>query len=324
MRNVAPEIAYGRAREITRELLGREHMVARAILYILFKKLKSLHDDADSLSRLSINLQNCHVALSQMNHTGNMTLVSTIERILRTLSNDARQSWARLTDSMDKLGKQIGFSDLCNFVVQEARIARSRYGMLTIDSEQHRPQTRHHRVGNERRHSLFAVQTLTDDSCPFCDRRHGLAQCRGFTDLPMQATWRVVRRKRLWQHGGHASNECDSPKKCGIERCLWSSHHLLHVVPDANKTKLVGLCNSTSQTESGTCLGVVPTVSGTFTVEAACLRIEFESADSGKTVAAEQAFAIRSLPISPPVISPTEIAGQYNHLKDTTFFGASK
>ncbi|KER26857.1 hypothetical protein T265_05988 [Opisthorchis viverrini] len=51
-----------------------------------------------------------------MNHTSDMNSVSNIERILRTLSKEARRNWARLVDSMDNLGKQMGFSDLCNFI----------------------------------------------------------------------------------------------------------------------------------------------------------------------------------------------------------------
>ncbi|KER26488.1 hypothetical protein T265_06278 [Opisthorchis viverrini] len=289
-----PEIAYGRAREILKDLFGREHMVARAILDDQFKKLKPLHDDADSLSRLSINPQNCHVSLSQMNHPSDMHPVSTIERILRTLSKDARRNWARLADSMGNLGKQIGFSDLRNFVSQAARIARSRCAMTR---------------------ALFATKDM--------DRRS------------------VV---------GSLTCQCKQDGKCGIENCLLSHHHLLHVMPDANKSTLVGLCNSTSQTESGTCIGVVPVcvngpqgsvltyvlldrgsdvtlvtkdlldevVSGTSTVQATSLRIEFESADSGETVVTEQAFAIRYLPVSPSVMSPKKIASQYNDLKDTT------
>ncbi|TGZ71771.1 hypothetical protein CRM22_002472 [Opisthorchis felineus] len=178
-----PEIVYDRVREILKDLLGRELMVARAVLDDLFKKLKPLQDDADSLYSLSVNFQNCHVALSQMNHTSDMNFVSTMERVLRTLSEGARRNWARLSDTMDNLGKQIQFSDLCIFVSPEARIARCRYGMIAVSSEElHLPQTQQHRVGNERRHNLFTVQKETYGLCPLCDTgcRHGLACCQKF------------------------------------------------------------------------------------------------------------------------------------------------
>ncbi|TGZ73054.1 hypothetical protein CRM22_001737 [Opisthorchis felineus] len=224
-----------------------------------------------------------------------------------------------------------------------------------------------HEVGSEKRHNLFTVQKVTYGLCSLCDGRHGLACCQKFNDLPTQARWRVVERKRLFSaclRPGHASTKCDSPKECGIEGCSASHNHLLHVIPDANKTISVGLCNSTSQVKSGTSLGVVPvrmkgphggvltyalldsgsdvtlverdllnevgltgastilnlsTVSGTATVEAESLRIELESVGSGETVAADQAFSIRFLPVRPPVASPTKRACQYSHLKDTTF-----
>ncbi|TGZ74268.1 hypothetical protein CRM22_001011 [Opisthorchis felineus] len=43
-----------------------------------------------------------------------------------------------------------------------------------------------------------------------------------------------------------------------MESCAGPHHHLLHVTPETNKTISVGLCNSTSEVESGTRLGVVP------------------------------------------------------------------
>ncbi|TGZ46059.1 hypothetical protein CRM22_011152 [Opisthorchis felineus] len=233
--------------------------------------------------------------------------------------------------------------------------------------EQYRAQTQQRRVGNETRHNLLAVQKGTYGLSPLCDGRHGLAFCQKFTDLSTQATWRVVKKKRLCfmcLRPGHASAKCDSPKECGIESCSESHHHLLHVMPDDNKTISVGLCNWTSQAESGTCLDVVPVrvegphgsvlkyalldsgldvtlvardlldevglngaptildlskVSGTTTVKAESLRVEFESIGSGETVAVQQAFSIRSLPVSPSVVGPTKIVSQYEHLKDTTF-----
>ncbi|TGZ67413.1 hypothetical protein CRM22_004823 [Opisthorchis felineus] len=142
-------------------------MVARATLDDLFKKLEPLHDDPESVARLSLNLQNCHVALSQMNHTSETNSVSIIERILRTLSKDARRNWARLADTTDNLGNQIGFSDLCNFIPQEARTACSRCGLIAKGSdERNLPQTQQHRVGNERRHNTFTVQKGTHGLCP--------------------------------------------------------------------------------------------------------------------------------------------------------------
>ncbi|TGZ72721.1 hypothetical protein CRM22_001912 [Opisthorchis felineus] len=221
-------------------------MVARAILDDLFKKLKALRDDADSLSRLSVNLQNYKVAPGQTNHTSD----STMARVLRTLSKDARRNWARSADTMDNLGKQIGFSDVCYLVSQEARKAGSRYGMIAVSrEEQHRPQTQQHRVGNDRRHTISTIQEGTYGLCPLCDGRHGLAYCHGFADLSKQARWRVVKRKQLrlvCLKPGHARTKCDSPKECGINSCSGSKHHLLHVMPDANKDISVGLCSSTS------------------------------------------------------------------------------
>ena len=59
-----PVVAYERAREILRDLFGREHVVARALLEDMFRKLRPIHDNAQSLSRLAVSLQNCHIAVS--------------------------------------------------------------------------------------------------------------------------------------------------------------------------------------------------------------------------------------------------------------------
>ncbi|GAA52819.1 protein disulfide-isomerase, partial [Clonorchis sinensis] len=220
-----PEISYVRARELLKDLFGRKHMVARAISDDLFKKLKPLHDDADSLSRLPIHLQNCHVALSQMNHASDMNSVPTIEQILCTLSNDARRNLARLADTMDNLGKQTGFADLCNFISQEARMTESGTCLGVVPVRVNGP------------HGSVLTYALLDSGSDVTLVTKDLLDEVGLTGAPTTL----------------------------------------------NLSK----------------------VGGTATVEAGSLRIEFESLDSDETVAAEQAFSIRSPPISPPVMSLT-------------------
>ena len=90
-----PVVVYEREMEILRDLFGREHVVARALLEDMFRKLRPIHDNTQSLSRLVISLQNSHIALSQMGYLSDMNLISTLERILRTLPLEIRSMCAR-------------------------------------------------------------------------------------------------------------------------------------------------------------------------------------------------------------------------------------
>ena len=131
-----PNCAYEKARKILKELFGQEHVVARAILDDLLKGLRPIHGDAQALSRLAVSLQNCHIALSQMKYTSDMDSLNTLERILRTLPVDVRKRWARIADEIEISGRSATFLDLWKFVASEARIARSRFGMVALADHQ--------------------------------------------------------------------------------------------------------------------------------------------------------------------------------------------
>ena len=263
-----PRVAYNRAREILKDLYGREHIVARAMLDDLFRRLKPLHENAQSLSRLSVSMQSCHIALTQMNYMSDLDSISTLERILRTLSVDARRRWARTADDIANSNRNATFYDLCQFVSSEARVVSSRFGMLASVGDQQRPVYHTVRENEERLVSsgrTYNVQLQPKEHCPLCDIDHQLPKCQAFINMSVLSRWNVARRKRACftcLRRVHVSERCNRAKECGEGGCKGVHHPLLHRDEYLNtvKDKCVpsGICNSTLQTPSGTCLGVVP------------------------------------------------------------------
>lgn len=252
-----PSNGYARAKEILRDLFGREHVVAKALLDDLFKRLKSTHEDAVSLSNLSIKMQNCQIALSQMGYTSDMDSVTTLEIIVKTLSQDARRRWARWADDMFNINHQATFFDLSQFVASEARIARSRFGQLVCSEVQSPVRPPKHLA--ERQPVLrttFSTQ-FSMEKCPICHGEHELSECSSFSALDVHSRWEFVTKRKicyLCLCRGHLVRECKSEQGCE-DGCDKRHHKLLH---EDRKGRINGNCNTSTHAVNSVCLGVVP------------------------------------------------------------------
>ena len=125
------DLGYKRAREILRDLFGQEYAIARSLIDGLFEDSRPVAFNGDSLTHLAIKMQGCEIALSQMNSEGDLNALDTIERIVRVLPQPLQNSWAWLVDEGQQRPK---FADLTNYILKEARMARSRFGAIALDN----------------------------------------------------------------------------------------------------------------------------------------------------------------------------------------------
>ncbi|CAI2738965.1 unnamed protein product, partial [Dicrocoelium dendriticum] len=263
-----PEQAYHKARSILRELFGQCHVVARSLIEGLLTGLRPLDGDHDALSRLSIKLDNCYVALSQMNFTADLDSVATIERIVRVLPNALQTRWARTADSIVQDGRDVVFKDLADFVATEARIARSRFGQIaTPVAPRQLNEARQRRVfqdkGSGRNFALYTtLDTPKESVCLACGDPHSTSSCAMFAGLDVSRRWDLVRDKGGCYNCleiGHRAASCRVSKGCSLAACKKRHHSLLHneSIPKTPEENL-SHCHNTGSTPGKVSLGVVP------------------------------------------------------------------
>ena len=77
-------------------------------------------------------------------------------------------------------------------------------------------------------------KNLKDPRCPVCTGHHGLENCSDFGKKSVSERAAIVK-----EHGcclrclvrGHHSKDCLSSKKCGVEKCKYRHHTLIHGAP---------------------------------------------------------------------------------------------
>ena len=264
-----PDSAYPRARQILHDLFGETHVVARARIDRLLKGLKPIAEDGEALSLLAIEMQNCHIALTEMNYTAVLNSVATMERIVRVLPVAVRRNWAQFADSKLQEGSEPLFHDLCQFVAKEARVARSRYGHLVRESfsrpDKFNNSTGPHPKPDQLRMASFGVQgtsvSAVGKQCILCNVNHQTDSCQKFLNLNVPERWRCARRNRacyLCLRVGHRVNNCTSSIKCVNGGCQKKHHPLLHSEAMSQKPTESGMCAASVHKDSKVMLGVIP------------------------------------------------------------------
>ncbi|CAL8098687.1 unnamed protein product [Calicophoron daubneyi] len=264
-----PDSAYPRARQILYDLFGETHVVARARIDRLLKGLKPMAEDGEALSLLAIEMQNCHIALTEMNYTAVLNSVATMERIVRVLPVAVRRNWAQFADRKLQEGNEPLFHDLCQFVAKEARVARSRYGHLVRESfsrpDKFNNSNGPHRQPDQFRMASFGVQgtsvSAVGKQCILCNVNHQTDSCQKFLNLNVPERWRCARRNRacyLCLRVGHRVNNCTSSIRCVNSGCQKKHHPLLHSEAMSQKPPETGMCAASVHNDSKVMLGVVP------------------------------------------------------------------
>ncbi|CAH8630974.1 unnamed protein product [Dicrocoelium dendriticum] len=318
-----PEQAYERARNILRELFGQSHIVARSLIDSLFSGLRLLPNDQDALSRLSLKMENCYVALSQMNFTADLNSVTTIERLVRALPGSLQSRWARAADVIVQEGREVLFRDLADFVAAEARVARSRFGQIANSSALRNHSTvRPSRAKDKEMEYNVALYTVADQSsrnvCTVCDDVHRTESCPRFLASEVPVRWELIRTKGgcyRCLNFGHRAVACHGSKGCGRANCKGNHHTLLHTdqrprqaagVSDS-PPKDPGSCHAVSADAGKIALGIVPV-----RLEGPLLSVEtYALLDSGSDVSLVQDDLLREagIEINPVSLKMQTVSG---------------
>ncbi|MBM6549254.1 DUF1759 domain-containing protein [Streptococcus dysgalactiae subsp. equisimilis] len=262
---------YRRAREILKNLFGQRHVVARALLDDLLKGSDfSLHK-SEALSRLAVKMENCAIALEQMDYTADLNALVTIERIVRSLPGYLQHQWAEVVDKITLNSREPNFKDLTEFIASKARVARSRFGQLasgnssraSVGSSSH-----NHIRGNTKLNCTVTVDGVanatTEFHCGACAAPHALVECPKFLAMAVAERWTCAKDKGLCfacLKGSHRVRDCKKPATCNINGCKRRHHGLLHYVKEKPNSPLhvaSGQSIATKPSPGNVLLGLVP------------------------------------------------------------------
>ncbi|KAF5395399.1 hypothetical protein PHET_12193 [Paragonimus heterotremus] len=95
-----PTSGFERPRRILGELFGQKHHVTRSLLDRLLNESNAVVNSSDALSALAIKMENCHIALTEMNNAANLNSLSILEKITRNLPRPLQFQWAEFVDKI--------------------------------------------------------------------------------------------------------------------------------------------------------------------------------------------------------------------------------
>ncbi|VDP43817.1 unnamed protein product [Schistosoma curassoni] len=202
----------------------------------------------DGLRRPSREMQACSLTLEQMNYVSDLNSSRTIETMVLKLPTHIQQEWLNVAYMIIRGGRKPLFTDLVEFVKEQADIANTRYGLLVTGDPSNRNQrqsvvdTKRYFDSGYKARVSFASTSESDVtpyvrprtlglSCLLCTVNHPLDQCERFRDKNVHERIEFASKKKLCNvcpKANHIARNCRAPRSCAVEGCGWRHHTLLH------------------------------------------------------------------------------------------------
>ncbi|CAH8492347.1 unnamed protein product [Schistosoma haematobium] len=236
-----PEIGYHQALKLLEETFGQKHVVARTFIDNLLNFPNIRRNQPDGLRRLSREMQACSLTLEQMNYVSDLNSSRTIETMVLKLPTHIQQEWLKVAYKIIRGGREPLFTDLVDFVKEQADIANTRYGLLVnrgSNSDDRDVDVLKRKISTDYNAARISYESASDDnallrssSCLECSSNHSLDQCQKFKDKNVRERKEFVLRHKLCNvclKANHVAKNCRSPRSCAVEGCGWRHHTLLH------------------------------------------------------------------------------------------------
>ncbi|CAH8595656.1 unnamed protein product [Schistosoma guineensis] len=254
-----PSSGYRRARDILKRLFGRTHEICRALMKDLTEGPDIAHNDAESLSRLAIKMENCSITLEQMDYSADLNSVVTIESIVKKLPTVLQMRWAETVGKVTANGREPTFAELTEFVSSRAEILLSRFGQIATASK---------RAASKvacSTQSLSFGKIVSKSPCVMCGETHSVDKCFQFSTLAVNDKWAKAKEKGLCYcclRRGHRSVDCKDRVVCTVEGCRDRHHPSLHktirVQSGSSECLKESHCGYTESLKEDVFLGLIP------------------------------------------------------------------
>lgn len=271
-----PDEGYAKARELLKRLFGRCHVVSRKLIEEVIGFPRISKYNTESLTKLYVKMTNCWTSLSQMNYLADLNSMNTLQQIADKFYEELNDRWVRETCHIYESGREPEFTDMMEFINQEAVVAQSSFAERRITHDRskgiytgHNPKNEWKpsgtRVDDRQRATSSRVINLVDRipetkeerlSCLLCKEPHVVAQCDDYLRLSISDRWEAIKTNGgcfSCLGAGHVVKDCRNRQPCGTEGCGKRHHPSLH-----RESNTRSVMNSVRNEETGVSLGVMP------------------------------------------------------------------
>ena len=243
------ERGYQEARQLMKKKFGDDYRIVTAYETKALNWPEVKAEDSISVDRFSIFLMRCKNAMECSKYLTKLEQPDTIQKLIMKLPFNLRKTWHRSIDHIMETERSVTFSDLAEFVDNEARVtANPIFGKITEDTkpknERKGKQSRSGRsktslaaqVGNVQspppEAPLSGSTPPTEDVlCSFCNSGHALDTCEALRRLPYPDRIQFLKSKHLCfgcLSSNHAVKECPEKKTCMVANCTRKHPTILH------------------------------------------------------------------------------------------------
>ena len=207
-------------------------------------------EDSACLDRFSIFLMKCRNVIQFSKYLTKLEHPDTMQKLIMKLPFNLRKTWRRTVDFiMETEGRSVTFSDLAEFVDNEARVAANPvFGKITEDTKPRNERKDKQNRSGRSKTSLAAqvgnVQSPPSDAptsgstpstenvpCSFCNSGHALEACEALRRLPYPDRIQFLKSKHLCfgcLSSNHVAKECLERKACTVANCTRMHPTILH------------------------------------------------------------------------------------------------
>ena len=94
-----------REREVLRDLFCQPPHIASSLIDGLLSDTKRASNCVEAQSRLAVKMQDCSIALSQVNHEANVNALQALKMTVKGLRDNLHTPWAERADDIGRRGR---------------------------------------------------------------------------------------------------------------------------------------------------------------------------------------------------------------------------
>lgn len=227
---------YREARQLLERTYGQPYKIATAFADRATNGPPIKSDDPNALQKLAILLASCKNTLDRVGYLSKVENPDCLRKIIMRLPYDMRKRWrSRADDITERQSRDVNFTDIANFVQNEARTANHPMFGDILD----KPNERNKNKYSDDKKASFATGKTQENKqenthrvriCLFCERPHDLEKCFKFKEKSYDDRMAFARAKRICFNclkvADHVAQKCDQPSAC--EQCYKHHATLLH------------------------------------------------------------------------------------------------
>ena len=243
--------AYGRAKDVLKEMFGRKHQIVRAVMEECANGPNIGPSDFNNLRSLVISMRKAETTLTEYGSAEELVSTDKLVKVFRRLPKPIQGRWSDKLFELQEKGQKPSLSHMRQLVESYIKSRDNEYSTATTSGKPANIQT-NQRAGKP----VYSIGTVKVE-CKFCKGGHYLNQCPEFLQLTLKSRYEFVSQKSLCRnclHPGHIATKCKRKGMC--KQCTGKHNHVLHDHVFQTECQSIQNVSSNVNPESDTVLNV--------------------------------------------------------------------